>query len=115
MNSCIISGNLGKDPEIHFSTEGTQITTFPLAFNSSRNNTSWIKCVSFNKTAEIAEKYLHSGARVLVQGSLNQSKWEDKNGEQRSAFEFICNNIEFLKTDGRGFDGEQHQEGTPPF
>ena len=113
MNISILSGNLGKDPEIHFSTEGTQIATFPLAFNSSRNNTSWIKCVCFNKTAEIAEKYLHSGARVLVQGSLNQNKWEDKNNEQRSVIEFICNRIEFLKTDGRGFDDGQPQDDIP--
>ena len=59
INQLILTGNLGNDPEIFFGSEGDPVTSFSLAFKSSRDKTSWIKCVAFNKNAEIAEKYLH--------------------------------------------------------
>ena len=112
INQLVLTGNLGNDPEIFFGSEGDPVTSFSLAFKSGREKTSWIKCVCFNKNAEIAEKYLHSGARIAIVGRLNQSKWQTDQGEKRSSFEMIVNNIEFIKTDGRGFDGSNQK---PPF
>ena len=57
----------------------------------------------FNKNAEVAEKYLHSGARIAVVGYLNQSKWKTNDGENRSSFEMIVNSIELIKTDDGKF------------
>jgi len=99
LNQIILTGNLGNNPEIFFGSEGDPVTTFSLAFSSGRDKTSWIKCTCFNKNAEIAEKYLHSGARVSVVGRLNQSKWRTNEGEKRSSFELIVNTIEFIKVD----------------
>jgi len=62
INQLILTGNLGNDPEIFFDQSGNPVTSFSLAFNSGREKTGWIKCVCFNKNAEVAEKYLHSGA-----------------------------------------------------
>lgn len=104
LNQLILTGNLGNDPEIFFGSEGDPVTSFSLAFHSGRDKTGWLKCVCFNKNAEIAEKYLHSGARIAVVGRLNQSKWKTDQGENRSSFEMIVNSIEFIKTDGRGFE-----------
>lgn len=76
MNTVILTGNLGADPESFFTPEGTQIVTFPFAFRSTKDKTSWIKITVFSKTAEVAAKYLHKGARVGVLGILDQDKWE---------------------------------------
>lgn len=111
INQLILTGNLGNDPEIFFGSEGDPVTSFSLAFKSGRDKTSWIKCVAFNKTAEICEKYLHQGARVGVCGYLQQSKWRTNEGEKRSSYEMIVNTIEFIKTDNRGFDDQK--EPTP--
>ena len=76
-----------------------------------RKPDGWIKITCFNRQAEVAERYLHKGARIAVAGYLNQQKWETDEGVQRSSFQLIVNTIEFIKTDGRGF--EEGQDGTP--
>lgn len=112
INQLILTGNLGADVEVFYSSEGDPVAKFNLAFKSGRDKTSWIKCTCFNKNAEIAPIYLHQGARIAVVGYLNQSKWKTQNGENRSSFEMIVNTIEFIKTDGRGFDDRNEK---PPF
>jgi single-strand DNA-binding protein len=110
MNHCIVSGNLGADPESVFTSEGTHIATFSLAFRSSKDKTGWIKVACFNKLAETAEKYLHKGAKVAVSGMLDQDKWE-KDGAVKTAHKIIAQSLDFIKTDGRGF--ENGQEDVP--
>lgn len=110
LNQVVLAGNLGGDPEVFFDSEGNTITSFSLAFHSSKKKTGWIKVVCFNKLAEIAEKYLHKGARVAITGYLEQNKWEAQDGTQRNTFEIIGNMIEFIKTDGRGFTEGQSTE-----
>ena len=66
INQLILTGNLGNDPEIFYGSEGDPVSSFSLAFKSGREKTGWLKCVCFNKNAEIAEKYLHSGAVLLL-------------------------------------------------
>lgn len=105
MNTIILTGNLGADPESFFTTVGVQIVTFSMAFRSTKDKTdNWIKVTCFNKTAELAEKHLHKGARIGVTGILDQDKWETDQGETRSTLKIIANSIEFIKTDGRGFE-----------
>jgi len=112
LNHIVLVGNLGGDPEIFYSSEkGEPIASFNLAFRMGRDKTGWVKVTCFNKTAEIAEKYLHKGAKIGLSGFLDYHKWE-ADGSQRSAVQVIANGIEFIKTDGRGFDGQQ-AEGTP--
>ncbi len=110
MNTCIITGNLGDDPEIVFNDNENQIATFSMAFKSGKDKTSWIKVNCYNRLAEVAARYLHKGAKIAVSGALDQNKWETEDGESRSNHRLLANNIEFIKTDGRGFDGED-----PPF
>ena len=110
LNQLILTGNLGNDPEIFFGSEGDPVSSFSLAFKSGREKTGWLKCVCFNKNAEVAEKYLHSGARIAVVGYLQQSKWKTNEGENRSSFEMIVNSIEFIKTDGRGFEDRNDKQ-----
>jgi single-strand DNA-binding protein len=107
MNTTILTGNLGADPESFFSDGGTQVVSFSMAFRSTKDKDNWVKITCFNKTAELAEKYLHKGARVGITGMLDQDKWETKEGESRSTLKLIANSIEFIKTDGRGFEDNQ--------
>ena len=104
LNQCVLTGNLGADPEIFYSSEGDPIATFNLAFKSSRKKTNWIKVTCFQRMSEVAERYLHKGARIAIIGTLDQQKWETDEGVARSSFQLIANSIEFIKTDGRGFD-----------
>jgi single-strand DNA-binding protein len=113
LNSCILTGNLGADPEIFYSSEGQPVATFNLAFRSSKKKTGWIKITCFQKLAEIAERYLHKGARIAIIGTLDQQKWETDEGVQRSSFQLIANSIEFIKTNGKGFEEGQPDDDIP--
>jgi len=113
LNNCILTGNLGADPEVFYSSEGDPIATFNLAFKSSKKKTGWIKVTCFHRLAEVAEKYLHKGARIAIVGTLDQQKWETDEGAKRSSFQLIANSIEFIKTDNRGFEEGQGNDDTP--
>ena len=110
LNSCVLTGNLGADPEIFYSSDGDPIATFNLAFRSSKKKTGWIKVTTFNKLAEITERHLHKGARIALVGTLDQNKWETDEGITRSTYQLIANSIEFIKTDGRGFNDNQSDD-----
>ena len=114
MNTVIISGYLGNDPEMFYTNDGDPIASFNLAVKSGRDKTSWIKVTAFKKMAEICQTYLHKGAKVIVNGSMDQEKWES-NGEHRSGIKVIAYNIEFMKTDGRGFEDGNSGDGDIPF
>lgn len=112
LNLCILTGNLGGDPEIRYSQQGDPIASFSLAFHSGKDKTGWIKITCFKKLAELSEKYLHKGAKITVVGTLEQEKWES-NGETKTAFKLLAHNIEFIKTDGRGFGQGSLEEEYP--
>ena len=113
LNQTVLTGNLGADPEVFYSSEGNPVATFNLAFRSSKKKTGWIKCVAFSRLAEVTEKHLHRGARVGIIGTLDQQKWETDEGVTRSSFQLICNSLEFIKTDGRGFEEGEGKEDIP--
>ena len=105
MNLTVLTGNLGGDPENFFSSEGTPIAKFSLAFESGKKDkANWIQVAAFNKLADAVVKYLHKGARVAVVATLDQNRWEDDEGQTRSNHQLVARNIEFIKTDGRGYN-----------
>jgi len=113
LNSCILTGNLGADPEIFYGSGGDPVATFNLAFRSSKKKSGWIKVTCFGRLAEVASQYLHKGARIAVVGTLDQNKWKSDKGNQRSSIQLIANSIEFIKTDGRGFDEGKSDDSIP--
>jgi len=106
LNQVVLTGNLGQDPETFYTSEGNSITKFSLAFKASKQKTSWIKVICFSRLAELAEKHLHQGARVGVIGTLDENKWETDEGVKKSSYQINCNSLEFIKTDGRGFESD---------
>ena len=117
LNVCILTGNLGNDPEIHYSSDGSPIASFNLAFHSSskKEEPNWIRCVTFGKLAEIVEKYLHKGARIAIVGTLSQNKWVSNEGISKSSYQILGNSIEFIKINGHESENDQTSDNDVPF
>ncbi|MCX8110156.1 MAG: single-stranded DNA-binding protein [Syntrophorhabdaceae bacterium] len=109
MNIMIVSGNLGSDPEPIYTDTGIHIVNFPLGVKAGKKS-FWLHVSCFDRLAEIAEKYLHKGAKILAEGALSMDKWINDENQVRSSFKLIATRIEFIKTDGRGFDKENPDE-----
>jgi single-strand DNA-binding protein len=115
LNQTVLTGNLGADPEVFYGSEGNPVASFNIAFRSSKKKTGWIKVVCFGRLAEVSEKFLHKGARIGIIGTLDQQKWESDEGVTKSSFQLIANSLEFIKTDGRGFEGKEEPPDDIPF
>ena len=104
LNKVILIGNLGKDPEERFFTDGSPVTNFSIACTEKYKDktgeqkelTEWVNIVTFGKLAEIAGKYLSKGSSVYIEGKLKTDKYTDKNGIERTATKVICSNLQML-------------------
>ena len=104
INKAIISGNIGRDPELRQTSSGTSILSFSVAVNDRVKNQrtgewedcpNWIGCVLFGKRAESLGKYLTRGTKVAIGGKLRWSQWET-DGQKRSKIEVIVDEIELM-------------------
>ena len=109
VNKVILVGNLGQKPEIRYTKDSKPIASFSIATSESWKDkttgdmvekTEWHNVTFFGRIAEVAEQYLDKGSKVFVEGKLQTDKWEDENGNKRSATKIIGNNMEML--DSRG-------------
>lgn len=104
LNKIMLIGNLGKDPELQITSDGTPITKFSLAVNRNtksstgerKEETEWFNIVAWRQLAETCEKYLHKGTKVYIEGRLSQRKYTDREGIQRTSIEVIANEMEML-------------------
>jgi single-strand DNA-binding protein len=103
LNKIMLIGNLGKDPELQVTAEGTPYTRFSLAINrkykaqnETRKETEWFQIVTWRNLAELCERYLHKGSKVYVEGRLTQRKYTDRAGVERTAVEVIATDVQFL-------------------
>ncbi len=121
-NKIILIGNLTKDPEVRYTPQGTPVATFRLAVNSKykqgsdlKEETLFIDVVVFGKQAETCGQYLSKGSSALVDGRLQERRWES-DGQQRSKVEVIAQSVRFLSSSRRGTAPAAQSEGdfTPP-
>ena len=104
LNKIMLIGNLGKDPDLQVTADGTPYTRFSLAVNrrykagsgEQKEETEWFNIVAWRQLAEICERYLHKGSKVYIEGRLTQRKYTDKNGIERTAVEVIASDMEML-------------------
>lgn len=99
MNSVSLVGRLGRDPETRYTSGGKSVANFAIAVDDGfgeKKTTSWITIVAWEKTAELAQKYLVKGSQVAVEGRLRQRSYENKSGEKVSVLEVIANRLDFL-------------------
>jgi single-strand DNA-binding protein len=116
-NKIILIGNLTKDPELRYTPQGTPVASFRLAVNSKykqsdeiKQETMFIDNVVFGKQAESCSKFLSKGSPVLVEGRLQERRWES-NGQQKSKFEVIAQTVRFLSRRGGVQDTASAAEG----
>lgn len=102
-NKVILMGNLTKDPEIRYTPSGTPVATFSLAVNRRykqgeelKDEVCYIDIVVFGKQAENCGQYLSKGNGVIVDGRLQQRRWETDDGQKRSKHEVVAQSINFL-------------------
>lgn len=117
VNKVILVGNLGKDPEVRNSQNGSKIVNFNLATSETWNDkasgerkekTEWHRIVVFNdRIADVAEKYLKKGAKVYVEGSLQTRKWTDQQGQEKFTTEVVIDRFrgELTMLSGRNEEG----------
>jgi len=97
-----IVGNLGKDPDMRFTTDGKAVTTFSVAASNRKDETVWYRITTWDKQAETCNQYLHKGSKVLVEGALKADAqgsprvFERKDGTWGSSFEVTAENVRFL-------------------
>lgn len=94
----LLAGNIGGDPEVRFSASGIKITTFSVASNSKRqgkDETTWYKVTVFGEHLDKMLSFLKKGSSVIVNGSLHQSKWTDKEGREQTTLEVTADSLRF--------------------
>jgi single-strand DNA-binding protein len=118
VNKVILVGNMGKDPEIRSTQDGSKIVNLTLATSETWNDrasgerkekTEWHRVVIFNdRIADVAEKFLKKGAKIYVEGSLQTRKWTDAQGQERYSTEVVIGRFNGVLTmlDGRSGGGE---------
>lgn len=95
MNIAILMGRLTREPELKYTSNGKAYTTFTLAVQKTKDEAEFIDCVAWEKTAENIAEYFRKGNRILIQGRLNVSSYE-QNGEKRKFTRVLVNIFEFV-------------------
>lgn len=116
LNTCTISGNLGKAAELRYTNTGLAVVTFSVAVNERRKQadgsyqdvTNWLDCTMFGKRAEALQPYLAKGTKLSLVGHLHKSTYE-RDGQQRSRVEIIVDEVELMNTRRESQGTEQPQ------
>ncbi len=110
-NKLILVGNLGRDPELRYTPQGTPVCSFTVATNEKRKDragenqdvTTWFRITLWGRQAEAASQYLTKGRPVYVEGRLRVEEWTDRDGKLRHTLEVHATDMQFIG--GRGDDG----------
>jgi len=102
-NKVILVGNLTRDPEVRYTPQGTSVCNFGIAVNRKykvddviKEEVTFINVVVFGKQAETCGQYLSKGRTVLVEGRLQERRWETEDGQKRSRHEVVAHNVRFI-------------------
>jgi len=123
-NKVILLGNLTRDPEVRYTPNGSAVTSFALAVNRKykqgdemKEEVSYIDIVVFGKQAENCGQYLNKGDAALIEGRLQQRRWDDKEtGQKRSKVEVAAQSVTFMpkrQPAGGQAGGQGHAEPMP--
>ena len=123
VNKVILVGNLGRDPEVRYAQDGTKIVTFSMATSENwkdkntgerREKTEWHRVVLFNdRLGDVAEKYLHKGSKVYIEGALQTRKWTGNDGVEKYSTEVVLQRFrgELTMLDSRNSGGGEYAAG----
>lgn len=105
LNLCQFIGRLGADPDVRYTTDGTAVANFSIACDrewkdkdsgEKTKQTEWVRCVAFNKLAEICSQYLKKGQQIYAAGRMQTRKWQDKEGNDRYSTEIVLDSMQML-------------------
>ena len=119
-NKVILLGNLTRDPEVRYTPNGIAVASFAIAVNrkykqgdETKEEVSYIDIVVFGKQAESCGQYINKGDAVLIDGRLQQRRWDDKeSGQKRNKIEVVAQSVNFMpkrSSSGKG-GGDSHPE-----
>ena len=102
LNHIVIMGRLTRDPELRTTQAGVSVTSFTVAVDrdfggrdGGEKQTDFIDCVAWRSTGEFVSKYFHKGSMIVVSGRLQSRKWQDRDGNNRTSWEIIADNVYF--------------------
>lgn len=112
-NKITLVGNLGRDPELRYTPQGTPVCNFTMATNERRKDksgefqdqTTWFRVTLWGRQAETASQYLAKGRPVYIEGRLRVEEWNDRDGRQRYTLEVHATDMQFIG--GRGDEQSQ--------
>lgn len=115
VNKVILIGNLGRDPDVRTTQNGTKVANLSVATSESwkdknsgerKERSEWHRVVIFGPLADIAERYLRKGSKVYLSGSLQTRKWQDQSGADKYTTEIVLQgfNSELVMLDGKSDD-----------
>lgn len=110
INKVILIGNLGADPEMRHTQNGTAVASFNIATTEKwkgkdgqmQEQTEWHRIVAWQRLAEICKEYLSKGSRVYIEGKLQTRKWQDQNGNDKYTTEIVAREMKMLTPKGSG-------------
>ncbi len=116
-NKVIIMGNLTRDPELKYIPSGQAVCSFSLALNNkytssngeAKNDVSYIDIVVFGKAGENCNQYLSKGRSAMVEGRLQQRRWESQDGQKRSKVEVVAQSVTFMPKAESNSGGDRQQ------
>lgn len=120
MNKVIMMGNLTRDVEIRDAANNTTVARAGIAVNRpfKKDEVDFFNLVAFNKTAEFLSKYFVKGSKILVEGYLRTSNYEDRDGNKKSSTEIIIEQIEFASSKrdsgGKAKSNAYREDDVPP-
>ena len=109
MNVVILMGRMTRDPELKFTSGGKAFANFSLAVQKAKDEVEFIDCTVWEKTAETIAEYFRKGNRILVQGRLSVSSYE-QNGEKRRMTRVVANSFEFVESAGNSGNNSGYQQ-----
>jgi single-strand DNA-binding protein len=103
-NRIILVGNLGRDPELRYTPQGTPVCSFSMATNERRKDktgemqdqTTWFRVTLWGRQAETASQYLSKGRPVYIEGRLRVEEWTDRDGKPRHTLEVHATDMQFI-------------------
>jgi len=125
VNKVILIGNLGHEPELRYTGDGTAVCNMSLATNESYTDsdgnevqkTEWHDVVAWGRLGEVCNEYLEKGSQVYFEGKLQTREWEDRDDNTRYSTEVKAQEMMFLDSNRNGTpggDGAMHQSAPEP-
>ncbi len=125
LNKVFLMGNLTRDPELRYTPAGLAVASFGIAINRAwtaktgeqKEDVCYVEINIFGRRAEVVGEYLSKGSPIFIEGRLQFSQWETKDGQKRSTLRVVADNFQFIGVSAKrpgGETGPSSKEGKSP-